>query len=110
MKGDKEVFAFGDNMIQDTACPVLTVTGVTPGKQLESKLLTVAEKYDEIVRQRYGLDEGTLPASVAESCWNEAVENLLADSEYYLGRDNEHSEYLHDAATEGKALAERAFC
>lgn len=105
MEGEKETFAFGDNIIQDTACPVLTVTGEQP----TGKLLSIAEKYDEIVRQRYGIDEGILPASVAESCWNEAVDSLFADSDYYLGRDAEHSDYLHDAATEGKSLAAKAF-
>jgi len=67
---DTTEFAFGENEVQGKSCPMVT-SGLSG-----QELTTVAEEYDKIVRQRYGLREGTLPKSVAESCWNEAIDSV----------------------------------
>lgn len=100
-----EAFAFGDNAIQGKSCPVVTATGSRP----TGRLLTVAEMYDSVVRNWYGLDEGVLPASVAEACWRAAIDELIESAEKYEGSDKQYSDELYEAVEEGRDIAESVF-
>jgi len=98
----QETYAFGDDSIDGSACPAVAAGRDIPN---DDAALTVAEQYDSVVRERYGIDEGTLPASVAESCWEAAIGAVLSDADYYCGRDDEHADYLYDAADVGRDIA-----
>jgi hypothetical protein len=100
----QEVYAFGDDSIDGEACPA-----VAAGFDTTGKVLTIAEQYDSLVLSRYGIDEGVLPESVAESCWNDAIAETLSNARYYEGRDLEHSEYLREAAEKGKEIRDILF-
>jgi len=102
----EKVYAFGDDSINEFACPAVAAGRDMPD---DDAALTVAEEYDSIVQLRFGIDEGTLPESVAESCWEEAIGSILSNAEYYEGRDNEHAEYLYDAADVGRDIATGLF-
>jgi len=102
----QETYAFGDDSIDGSACPAVAAGRDIPN---DDAALTVAEQYDSVVRERYGIDEGTLPSSVAKSCWDGAIEAVLLDAEYYEGRDNEHADYLYDAADVGREIADELF-
>lgn len=67
------VLAFGDNVVNGCPCPAMAA-GLQPANG--GHAATMAEEYDAVVLDRYGIDEGTLPREIAESCWEEAIERL----------------------------------
>lgn len=99
---DPEEFAFGDNEMNGRPCPVRSI-----GEEVSGHALNVAETYDEEARQRANADEGTLPRSVAQECWDAAVvhfEQLAEDTD-----DPREEEMYVNIATEGREIARRAF-
>jgi len=90
-------------MIGETLCPAVAADRDIPQ---DDAALTVAEEYDSVVRLRYDIDEGTLPADIAESCWLEAIESVRLNAEYYEREDPEHADYLWEAAESGREIAD----
>jgi len=99
----QETYAFGDSALGETVCPA-----VAAGRDIPSDdyALTVAEEYDSIVLERYGISEGTIPAGIAESCWYDAIESVRLNAEYYAAEDPEHSEYLWEVVDVGRKIAD----
>ena len=102
----RDTYAFGDTTIDGTPCPALAAGREIPQNDAA---LTVAEEYDTVVRERYDIDEGTLPASIAESCWIQAIHNTRLNADYYAREDPEHAEYLDEAVAEGEAIESELF-
>ena len=100
----EDVFAFGDSKINGVRCPVRSA-----GRSVSGKLLTVAERYDEVVQNRVRHGEGTIPANVAERCWNEAIVLIREQADSYLHEDPEHSSYLREVAIKAEFIGEKVF-
>jgi len=100
----QEYYAFGANMYDDCGCPALYSSYEIGGLALQ-----VAEHYDQIIRERYEIDEGVVPASVAKSCWQDAIEKLDDKSDEYEETDIKHSDYLHECARVGEDVMAEVF-
>jgi hypothetical protein len=100
--GETKTYAFGDSKVTGIRCPVRST-----GRDLGPHELTVAEEYDEVVRERYGIDEGVLPESVAASAWRDAVSQLKQAA--MTTQDKDHAKWLHESVEAGEEIESEVF-
>jgi hypothetical protein len=100
----QKVFAFGDNSIDGQPCPVLASS-----HSIDGHALTVAEHYDDEVSARVDVQEGTIPASVAEKMWEQALSAVANNARYFEKEDPEHADYLYRALEAGKEVRDEIF-
>lgn len=88
-------FAYGENEIDGTCCPAMTV-GIHPG-ELGNQVNQITGRYDRSIRENEDLDRfGVVDEETARDHWLKAIEEL----EERKGED-------HPAVQEGREIAEK---
>lgn len=110
-------FAFGNDEYHLASCPA-----VVAGKRVSGPTLTVAERYDDVVRDGEDAHEGTIGEEKAKQYWEEAIESLEEEVQQLMDERksaksgscvseelNEQIAYTRKAIEEGEEVHETVF-